>query len=422
MKLLLRKTTLLILAFCVAFSLSAQKLQQYIPKDASFVFSMDLNNLNNKVSLDKLKEYDFYKESMKEMTKEMKKNLSPTMAEAFLSPSTYGMDFMSETFFFGDVSKEGSHFGFIFQLSDNQKFTKFFKENVAPEANGVAGTMGAFQTLTTDNAAIAWNNNLAVIAGGTVNHDYDSEEEFVPEFHSKKEKSATAAYLQRIVKRKTNNSILSNPHFAKEAARKSDMKLWLDYEWISEFQKQGAAAGLGAQGEKVMEIFKDFYKDTFYAMDLNFNEGKVQMDTRLFSNPKYMDLYNKMLSTGTLNRDFFKYISKDNLLGHFSWAMDTKSIVEGLAEMFDPMMKEMQMSLADMETQALEALKALGMEMNRDGLYNLVKGDMMMAVTGLKEFEVTTTQYDEDFNRVEQKSKEKFPVGVIMLSTKSTLR
>ena len=49
-------------------------------------------------------------------------------------------------------------------------------------------------------------------------------------------------------------------------------------------------------------------------------------------------------------------------------------------------------------------------------MYNLLKGDMVMAVTGMREFNVTKTQYDEDFNRVEVNSKQKLPEFLAMMS------
>jgi len=125
----------LFLMICFVANVNAQ-LEKHIPKDATFVTSFNLNNLNKKVSLDKIKSYDFFQEGWKEMMKEMKRNASPTMVDAFENPSKYGMDVMSETFLFGDVSKEGSYFGLVFNLSDQAKFTEFFTKNILPEAGG----------------------------------------------------------------------------------------------------------------------------------------------------------------------------------------------------------------------------------------------------------------------------------------------
>ena len=52
-----RKTALLFLLVVAAMSVQAQDLKQYIPSDASFIVSMDLANLDSKISFDKLKEW-----------------------------------------------------------------------------------------------------------------------------------------------------------------------------------------------------------------------------------------------------------------------------------------------------------------------------------------------------------------------------
>ena len=99
-----RKTALLFLLVVAAMSVQAQDLKQYIPSDASFIVSMDLANLDSKISFDKLKEFDFYKEGMKEFEKEMSGE-SKELAEALKDPAAYGIDVMSETYMFGNISK-----------------------------------------------------------------------------------------------------------------------------------------------------------------------------------------------------------------------------------------------------------------------------------------------------------------------------
>ena len=51
---LFRITTPLFLLVLTAMSIQAQNLKQYIPNDATFVVSVDLANLDSKISFDKL--------------------------------------------------------------------------------------------------------------------------------------------------------------------------------------------------------------------------------------------------------------------------------------------------------------------------------------------------------------------------------
>ena len=402
--------------FCFVTNINAQKLEQYIPKDATFVTSFNLNNLNKKVSLDKIQSYDFYQEGMKEMMKEMKRNTSPAMVDAFQNPSKYGMDIMSETFLFGDISKDGSYFGLVFNLNDQAKFTEFFTKNILPEAGGEMGTMSGFKTMTTPNAAIAWNGNVGIITGGTLNFNLDGPQNInKDEDYSKKEEAAVLGYLQRMLKTSPATSLLSNTRFAKASMKKSDMKMWIDYKWMMQMQMNEADQSMEMMGMPgFWEQMAPMYKDVYYAMDLNFNNGKMVLDSEMFANQKLLDMWRKV-GNRKLNKNFFKYIPKENM-GYLTMAVNMESMAEEMTNMFGPMVEQSGSTVPEMENMALDFLASSGIKLDRKGMYNLLKGDMVMAVTGMREFNVTKTQYDEDFNRVEVASKQKLPEFLAMMS------
>ena len=408
----------LFLMICFVANINAQNLEQYIPKDATIVTSFNLNNLNKKVSLDKIQSYDFYQEGMKEMLKEMKRNTSPTMVDAFENPSKYGMDVMSETFMFGEISEDGSYFGLVFNLNDQAKFTEFFTKNILPEAGGEMGEMNGFQTMTTPNAAIAWNKNVGVITGGTLNWNIDGAQGFdekTNEDASKKEAAAVMGYLQRILKKNPATSLLSNVRFAKAATKKSDMKMWIDYKWMMQMQMKEANQNMEMMGMPgFWEQMAPMYEDTYYAMDLNFNDGKMMLDSEMFANKKLLDMWRKV-GDRKLNKNFFKYLPKENM-GYMTMAINMENMANEMTGMFAPMIEQSGMTVPEMEGMALDFLATAGIKMDRKGMYNLLKGDMVIAVTGMREFNVTKTQYDEDFNRVEVDSKQKLPEFLAMMS------
>lgn len=397
-----RKTALLFLLFVAAMSVQAQNLKQYIPSDATFVMSMDLANLDNKISFDKLKEFDFYKEGMKEFDKEMKGE-KKELAEAFKNPSSYGIDVMSESYMFGNVSKESSLFGFIFKISDSKKFTKFFKNNIVPEAKGaVMGMMGKFQTMTDDGVTFAWNDKVGILVGGEPNKGT--------------EESVVKGFVKKVLDGSPKNSFMNDARFNKATkGRKSDMRIWMDYNWVMEMQMASKEMA-GVPGmESMMTAMKELYKDTDYLVELNFNDGEVVMDSKMFMNQKTTDLFTKM-TEGDLNKNFFKYLPKNNLMGYFSLAIKTENFADGMFQMFDPMIKEMGMTREAMEGMALGAVNSMGLEMDAKGLYEIIKGDMVFAVTGMREFTIKKTQYDDDFNKVEVEAQQMLPEVLAMMS------
>ena len=87
------KNSLFTLFFIGIFSwTNAQSnLLQYIPSDATFVFSMNPNNLNSKVNLRQLKEYDFYNMAMMQMAGSMGAG-SEEIMDVLADPETIGLE------------------------------------------------------------------------------------------------------------------------------------------------------------------------------------------------------------------------------------------------------------------------------------------------------------------------------------------
>ncbi len=397
---LIKKTTLLLALSFLFVSMQAQKLQQYIPKDATFVMSMNLANLNNKISFEKLQQYDFYKESMKEMEKEIARD-DEQLAKLMMNPSDAGIDIMSESYMFGKMSEDASVFGFLFTISDKKKFDKFFKEQIMPEAQGVIGKIGKFKTMNADGTTLAWNNDVGMMFGAEPNGSGGVSKE-----------TLVATMTKSVINGKKKNSILSNSRYAKVTTKKkADMRVWVDYDWVIDMQMKNQDPMMAG----VSETMKKLYKDTDYMMELNFNDGAMVLDSKMFSNNETLDRMRKM-STGELNKNFYKYLPKDNLLGYFSMALETESFADAMFEMFGPMLKDMDMNRTQMEDMALQTLNGVGLELDRKGLYEMVKGDMVFAVTGMREFSVMKTQYDEDFNKIEVEAKQKLPEFTMMMS------
>ena len=399
---LFRITTPLFLLVLTAMSIQAQNLKQYIPNDATFVVSVDLANLDSKISFDKLKEFDFYKEGMKEFEKEMSRE-SEELTEAFKNPSDYGIDVMSESYMFGDISKESSFFGLVFNISDSKKFSNFFKKNILPEAEGaVMGMMGGFQTVTGIGATFAWNDKVGILVGGESNTGTD--------------KSTIDGFAKKILTGTPKNSILSDMRYNKITKdRKSDMRMWMDYSWVMDMQIEGGEM-VGVPGmDAMLTAMKELYKGTDYLIEMNFNDGAAVIDSKMYSNQKTMDMLATM-TEGELNKKFYKYLPKNNLMGYFSLAMRTENFADGMFQMFDPMIKEMGMTREVMEGMAVGAVNSMGLELDAKGLYEIIRGDMVFAVTGMREFTIKKIQYDDDFNKIEVEAKQMMPEVLAMMS------
>ena len=425
----LRKISIVIvLSILWTSSLFSQDLLQHIPADATFVSAVNPNNLNSKVSLDKLKQYRFY-QGMIDMMAASAGPMAGTIKEVFNEPSIYGMDFMSSSYTYGKIGKEASYFGYLFKLSDAAKFAGFFE--------GVMAGMipiddkGSFKQMSFGpDMALAWNNNMALIMRGDATTGADSgvgswdlndagEPEYNPETAPKAAPAIDiAGQIQSVILGK-EPSIRNNVRFMQANAEKRDAMLFFDYNYImqlSEMAQGGGLSELGGMGamEPFMGMIKDMYKDTYMAMGLGFDPGAMSMDIDMYSNPKMMNLVSQMVKDTKLNKKFMKYIPQKDLLGYMSFAFN----VENTAKAYKSMALDMASAFPGYGDMAVDIMDIIDIAVDEKALYNLFKGDMVFAVTGVKEYEkmITTYEYDDDFNQkeVQKLSKEKMPEFTMM--------
>ena len=404
-----------------------QDLLQHIPADATFVSAVNPKNLNSKVSLDKLRQYKFY-QGMVDMMAMQAGPMSTTVKDVFNEPSMYGMDFMSSSYTYGKIGEESSYFGYLFKLSDAGKFAGFFE--------GVMGGMmpvedkGKFKQMSFGpDMALAWTNNMAVIMRGDVTNatppgqgSWELNEEGEPEFTPEKEEAPKVVLdltgqINSVLAGSTN-SIRNNVRFMQAHNESRDAMLFFDYNYIMQLSEMAQGGGMNAYNPMAsyMGMLGDFYKDTYMAMGLNFDPGAVSMDIDMYSNPKMMKLMEQMFRDTKLNKKFLKYIPKKDLLGYMSFAFN----VENTAKAYKSFGLDMAKNIPGYGDMAVDILDIIDIAIDEQSLYNLLKGDMMVAITGVKEFEklITTYEYDEDFNQkeVQKMGKETLPEFTMMMS------
>ena len=414
---------------CPLFS---QDLLQHIPADATFVSAVNPQNLNSKVSLDKLKKYKFY-QGMVDMMATSAGLMASTIKEVFDEPSMYGMDFMSPSYTYGQIGKETSYFGYLFKLSDAGKFAGFF-EGV------MGGTMpiedkGAFKQMSFGpEMALAWSNDMALIMRGNATPmeapepegTWDLNEDGEPVFTPKEEPTIPpipmldiAGQLKTIMAG-TGASIRNNVQFMQANAERRDALLFLDYEYLMKAAQmsQGNLGGFATMNPlaSYMDMMMSMYKDTYMAVGLEFNPGVMSMDVDMYTNPKLMNMTRQMFKDTKLNKKFMRYIPKKDLMGYMSFAFN----VENTAKFYKSMALEMGKAVPGYGEMAADVLDIIDIAIDEKALYNLLKGDMVFAITGVNEYETmkTTYEYDDDFNQkeVQKMVKEKLPEFTMMMS------
>ncbi|MFT5386248.1 MAG: hypothetical protein ACI81W_003661 [Saprospiraceae bacterium] len=385
----------------------AQNLQNNIPKDATFVITINPGVLNSKVKFDKLKEFDFFKMGMEEMTKQAGP-MAGELKKFINDPSEFGMDMMSSSYAFGKIDGKNIHMGFVLKVADKSKFDEIIQTYVAPmmpvqKANNM-------EYISADGVNLSWNSNQIVIS--SVELDYEGEEEY--EAHKERKEKAATDWMNSIMAGSITNSISAHPKFKLANVNQDDINFWSDYASLAEITNDMQGAGMNPMAQMVQEMTKGMYQDSYISMGLNFNKGATRLNSRYFMNKEMTDIYSK-ISDVSYNKKFLQYIPKNNL-GYFSFNYNLKNLVDIIKASDNEMLSQLPIY----ESMAVEGLKGIGLDMTADDIYNLWKGDALLVVTGMKEFEkeVTTYEYDDDFNKTEVKKmkKEQLPEFVFMMS------
>lgn len=405
---MIRNSLLTLCLLCIAFiGVQAQSLQTNIPKDATFVATFNPGVLNSKVKFSKLKEFDFMQMGIKEMIKEAGP-MGETLKEYIDDPSKLGIDLLSSFYVFGKVDGENIYMGMTAKMGDASKFDALVNEYIAPMMP--VQEAGGMKFLSPDSdARFAWNDKQLFFGG--VQLEFGEEEEYTA-FKERKEK-ATQEWVNSIIANKPMNSIATHPKFKAANVNASDMNFWMDYETFAKMTNdlQGEANPMAGM---MMGMMSGMYEDSYMSMNLNFDQGVTKLSTDYFMNETMMNVY-KQVFDGKFNEKFLKYLPKNNL-GYFSFNMNINNAIKLVKESENPMLAQYPVY----ESMALESLKGMGIEMTADDLYNVWGGDMMFVVTGVKEFEqeVTTYEFDDDFNKKEVKKmkKQKLPEFTFLMS------
>ena len=172
------KTVSFIVAFFIANAVIAQSLQKMIPKDATIVFSINAQHLNNKVNLLELTQFPFYDMALQQIS--MMGGSEGEMATIFMTePSKFGLDLMKEAFVFTKMEDNFINIGVAVELTDQEAFTKFLKEYAFPDKElSIEKVDGFNRTSPIYDLIISWNDKFALFSGVEKQNEtyYDDED------------------------------------------------------------------------------------------------------------------------------------------------------------------------------------------------------------------------------------------------------
>jgi hypothetical protein len=218
--------------------------------------------------------------------------------------------------------------------------------------------------------------------------------------------TAAYAWALKMLDKDFQQPITRNNHFSQAKGRTDDVHFWMDYAIVTESLASNPTGGMAAansyaQAMAAMSGFMDvFYKDTYLSMGLNFENGRMAIRNQLFSNEDMKQFYSKALDA-KFNKKFLRYVKGgDEMFGYFYVNYNVKNTIEETKSL----LYKSFAATPQYGQLASDAMKILGIFIDEEAIGNLLKGDLMVSVSGMQTVEVKTKtfDYDADFNFTER--------------------
>ena len=244
-------------------------------------------------------------------------------------------------------------------------------------------------------------------------NDWDPEEK----------KMALANFAKKIVNKESTDYLFNNSKYRTAVTDNlSDVHFWMDYSYFMESLQDGnSALGMAASEAAMMMqgmqgIMDVFYSDTYISVGMNFQNGKMAIVSDMFVNDDMKRFYQSAMDA-KLNKKLLRYIEGgDKLFGYYFFNLNIKNSIEEGKVLMHKMLK----ATPDYGLMADDAMKILGIFIDEDAIANLLKGDLLLAVSGMKMMEVTETnyEYDDDFNLITKDTTvvKKLPIVTMLAS------
>lgn len=147
-------------------------------------------------------------------------------------------------------------------------------------------------------------------------------------------------------------------------------------------------------------------------------EKQLRITTDIEMGKEYAELFSKIYKR-KLNKNFFKYMNTDSLLGYMAWSLDTKTYLEEFPKLLESAYGNIGLGVnADELSLAGEFISLL---LDEEAISNMIKGDAIILFNGISQHENTYTdyEYDDNFNskEIQKTKKESIPDFTMMFSS-----
>ncbi|WP_350286678.1 hypothetical protein [uncultured Croceitalea sp.] len=215
--------------------------------------------------------------------------------------------------------------------------------------------------------------------------------------------TTTLAYAKQLLNGAPSKSILQNSGYKKSMGKGDDEAT----VWVNDFAQIYKSALpkrlLGPTNPYEFLNLDELYGGMTITGRLNFEKEQAVMGLDYTMSDKMAKAYKPMYE-GKFNKNFLGYINEDRLLGYMSVNLSTKGILEAYPElvetMFDTKATNTNDKAATIAAASSSVTRLFSLLIDEEGASKILRGDMLLLLTDLREKEVTYTdyEYDEDYN------------------------
>ncbi|HEX6180045.1 MAG TPA: DUF4836 family protein [Chitinophagaceae bacterium] len=371
----MKKRTLLGLCSALALTVllyscsSADKNALPVPKDAAFVLHLNAKSLSSKLTWEELKQTNWFREGHASANDSFVKQL-------LQNPETSGIDTKDEIVFFVKRANESEGYAVVSgRIKDAAAFEAFNKQiAVKSEGNTTASKEGDVTSMQVNKKALAsWSGDkfLYVIDMNTPKVNWgekmgdsvilDSSGNVIPNPNLEDMSTVTPAdlkgYAARLFKMSGDSLLVSDSRYTNLLKKDADMHLWSSAEH--------AYGGSLPFGMLSMLKLDNYFKNSVTTATLNFENGKIVLDAKSFSNEQMTALMKKHQGKD-INTNLLQRIPSDTVLG----VLIMNYPPEGLKEF---------LKLGGLDGMTNSFLAEVGLTL--DDFISANKGDLMFAVT-----------------------------------------
>lgn len=371
------------------------------------LFSLNAENYKPKGNLfQNLQSLDFIKK-MDERLKKDKPKQYKQLSAIYRNPEEAGINIYPKSYIFmSTLDSNAIMAGWVFMISDAKKFENWVNSSYEEDKESI-------QKMQVDNAnmyikgdeAMAWNGSCGIITSITTNNNayrnvnyddpnYEAKIEEQEKLNKAKKIDLLKKEIAEILKGNVSNPLAENANFKLFAAKPFDAGIWINYEQfnnsINSFLKNIPEMSYGAT-ERFASRLKSFYKDYYDHILFTTNKGNATVTYQTYLSEKIYQLFGNAFNT-RINPEFFKYVEGDKLLGMYAVSGDLKALGNGLLELY----KNFGEDLTKEGKMIASGVEAMSVLLDEEAILSVMKGDFMIAFTGVKELEVQYTDYQYD--------------------------